>query len=512
MLEQIGTPITSSGATAVAPATPSRAAPTGGLVYAYSTTIPPAWLDPQENPPQVTPYLVQYALHDALVRHMPGKPLAPSLAESYEMAPDYRTATFKLRSGIKFHDGTPVTPEDVKFTFEKYHGAGAKVLHAKTDSIEIVDNQTIRFHFTDPFLDFMILYGSPASGAGWIVPKAYYEKVGPDGFKKAPIGAGPYRFVRQQLGVQIEMEAFAEYWRKAPSVKTLILKGIPEDATRAAVILTGEADITIASSTTIDALRRDPNVKFLPSRSAATWLECVADRPDSPLKDMRVRQAVSLAIDRKALNDAEMAGMSTIGGNWIPEEYAGAISRPVPPTDGVKAKELLASAGVSAAGFDVNQITPLPPYFSWAERIGSQLRGVGIRTNVNQMERGVFYEKLAPGADRLTGFILQFAGAPGDAASRVREYAMCGGSFSGLCTDEVDSRMKRYDASTDAKEREAVLAEVQNYLLDNYLMIPVARNVILNVAGPRLLNPTDVIGAIPQYPFTGPYEDVQVKP
>jgi peptide/nickel transport system substrate-binding protein len=442
---------------------------------------------------------------------MPGKPLSPSLAESYEVAPDFKSATFKLRPGVKFHDGSPVTPEDVKFTFENYRGASAKVLHDKTDRIEILDNRTIRFGFDAPFLDFMILYGSPASGAGWIVPKAYYEKVGPDGFKQNPIGAGPYRFVRQQLGVQIELEAVPDYWRKSPSVKTLILKGVPEGATRAAILQTGEADLTIIDSQLIEAIRQDSRYQFVPTRSAATWLECMPDRPDSPLSDVKVRQAISLAVDRKALNDAEMAGMSPIGGNWIPEEYAGAISRPPTPYDAAKAKQLLSEAGVPAGGFDVDTITPLPPYFSWAERIASQLRAVNIRTKVQQLERNTFYEKLAPGPDRLKGFILQFSGAPGDAASRIRENAFCKGTFSGVCNDEVDSRMKVYDASTDPKERQRVLEEVQNYLLDNYLMVPMARNVILNVAGPRVANPTEIIGAIPQYPFTGPYEDVQLK-
>ena len=108
--------------------------PQGKFTEAWNTTISPAWLDPQENPPQITPYNFQLALHDALVKHVPGKPLAPSLAESAEMAPDYKSATFKLRPGIKFHDGSPVTPEDVKFTFK------------------------------EPFLDFMLVYGSPPAG------------------------------------------------------------------------------------------------------------------------------------------------------------------------------------------------------------------------------------------------------------------------------------------------------------------------------------------------------------
>src|SRR5207245_531628 len=83
-----------------------------------------------------------------------GRPLAPSLAESYEVAPDFKSATFKLRQGIKFHNGDPVTPEDVQFTFEQYRGANAKLLHDKTDRIEIADGRTIRFQFKAPFLDF----------------------------------------------------------------------------------------------------------------------------------------------------------------------------------------------------------------------------------------------------------------------------------------------------------------------------------------------------------------------
>jgi peptide/nickel transport system substrate-binding protein len=317
--------------------------------------------------------------------------------------------------------------------------------------------------------------------------------------------------VRQQLGIQIELEAVTDYWRKTPNVKTLILRGVPEGATRFSLLQTGEVDLTIIDSQLIEAIRQDSKFQFVPARSAATWIECMPDRPDSPLTNPKVRQAVSLAIDRKALNDAEMASMSPIGGNWIPEEYEGAISRPATAYDVAKAKQLLSEAGVPAGGFDVDAITPLPPYFSWGERIASQLRAVNIRTRVQQLERNTFYEKLAPGPDRLKGFVVQFSGAPGDAAARIRENAVCKGTFSGLCNDEVDSRMKIYDASTDPKERQRVLEEVQNYLLDNYLMLPLARNVILNVAGPHIANPTEVVGAIPQYPFTGPYEDVKLK-
>ena len=104
------------------------------------------------------------------------------------------------------------------------------------------------------------------------------------------------------------------------------------------------------------------------------------------------------------------------------------------------------------------------------------------------------------------------SGAPGDAASRIRESAVCNGTFSGLCLPEVDERMKRYDSSTDPKERQQLIEEVQAYLLDQYIMVPVVRNVFISVFGPRVANkPDEVSGAIPQYIFVGPFEDIQVK-
>src|SRR5919199_243718 len=309
--------------------TAARAEPKGRFNYIWHTTISPAWFDPQEYPPQITPYNFGYALHDALVKHLPGQPFAPSLAESYEIAPDNRSATFKLRPGIKFHDGNPVTPEDVQFTYYKYSGANARILHDKLDRIEIPDNRTITFRFNAPFLDFLTIYGSPSSGAGWIVPKAYYEKVGPNGFKQQPIGAGPYRFVRQAAGNDVEFEAFTDYWRKVPNVKTIVIRGIPEMSTRVALLKTGEVDVSLTiQGELLQSLKNDPSVRLTAINSAATWLEMTAyDRPDSPLKDVRVRKAISLAVDRQALNDAQFGGLSPVEGNWIPEEFQGSIKR-----------------------------------------------------------------------------------------------------------------------------------------------------------------------------------------
>jgi peptide/nickel transport system substrate-binding protein len=492
----------------------AQAGPAGKFVEAWNTSLSPAWNDPQENPPQITPYNFQLAMHDALVKHVPGKTFAPSLAESYEVAPDFKSATFKLRQGIKFHDGSPVTPDDVIFTYQSYRGANAKILHDKLEKIDVPDSRTIKFMFKEPFVDFIMIYGSPSSGAGWIVPKAYYEKVGANGFKQKPIGAGPYAFVKQMAGNELELEAFTDYWRKPPSIKTLIFKGIPETATRYAVLKTGEVDAAYAIQGDLFlTMQKDPSIRTTVVQGNPTWLEMMAlDQPDHPLKDIRVRQAVSLAIDRKAVNDAELGGTSSIGGNWIPPDWPGALDLPVPPTDLAKAKQLLADAGVPN-GFDISNLTPLPPYFSWGERLVSQLRAINVKATLNTMERAAFYDAMNPGPNRLKGLILMFSGAPGDAASRIRESAVTGGTFSGLSVPEIDAWMKQYDSSTDMQERKRLVEQVQKFTLEQFLMVPVCRNVAIWGFGSRLGNTPleSIVGSVPQYNYLGLYEDMVLK-
>ncbi len=132
-----------------------------------------------------------------------------------------------------------MTAEDVKFSFERYRGASAKELKAKVAKVEVVDAFRVRFVLKRPWPDFLTFYATPATGAAWIVPKKYVEQVGDDGFKKAPVGAGPYQFVAFKPGVELTLEAFDGYWRKMPSVKTLVFRVIPDESTRLAALETG---------------------------------------------------------------------------------------------------------------------------------------------------------------------------------------------------------------------------------------------------------------------------------
>src|SRR5438093_1352361 len=222
---------------------PVAAAPEGTMTWGVHITLASRWLDPAETEGIITPFMVLYGLHDALVKPMPAGQQTPSLADSWTAGKDGLTYEFVIRRGVKFHNGDPVTPADVKFSFERYRGAGAKLLKERVREIQIIDPGRVRFVLKEPWPDFMTFYGTSATGAGWIVPKAYVEKVGEDGFKKAPIGAGPYKFVSFSPGVELVMEAWDGYWRKVPNVKRLVLRSLPEETTRAAALKKGEIDI-----------------------------------------------------------------------------------------------------------------------------------------------------------------------------------------------------------------------------------------------------------------------------
>src|SRR5881409_3352557 len=200
-------------------ATPAGAAQPGEAVMAWHVTLAPTWFDPSTAPPQITPFGVMYAIHDALVRPLPNQKMGASLAESWTESADGLVYEFKLRLGLKFHNGDPLTTEDVKFSFERYKGAGAKELQSRVRQVEIVDPLTVRFHLKEPWPDFMTFYGTTATGVGVVVPKKYLTQVGDDGFRKHPIGAGPYKFVSHTPGVAVLLEANTGYWRRVPNVR-----------------------------------------------------------------------------------------------------------------------------------------------------------------------------------------------------------------------------------------------------------------------------------------------------
>jgi peptide/nickel transport system substrate-binding protein len=493
--------------------------PQGQMRLAWHTNIASRWLDPQQHDGTASPDNFLFAIHDGLIKNLyDNKYSHLALAEHFDFPEDARSATFRLRAGIKFHDGSPVTTEDVKWSYENYRGASAEVLHEKTKSIQLINDRTIRFEFVEPFLDFPILLGTGnICGAGWVVPRKYYEQVGRDGFLQRPIGAGPYKFVSQEPGSRIVLEAFEEYYRPV-HVKRFEIIGVPEAATRMAMLERKEADIIyLVPGELIARTKRNSDIMLAPVLSGSWWLAFPGflQDPNNPFRDKRVREAVSLAIDRKAINTAETAGMGKVSGNWINNDVEYALEWPEFELNVAKAKALMKEAGYPN-GFNVDWLTALPPYHSRGERVISQLKAIGIQAKLQTLERGVYMSKMKGGLKEWPGvqIILNAARIGGSWSNWYESMFKCGGfqSQDMYCIKELDDKFNRYQSSFDREERKRLAEEVQREILENRYFVPVFRHAAVAAIGPRIKAAKwqDVFPTITTA-YAYPWEDIQLK-
>ena len=486
------------------------AAPEGTMTWGVHVTLAARWLDPSDTEAFITPFMVLYALHDALVKPMPGGDNTSSLAESWTMSKDGLTYEFVLRKGVKFHNGDPVTADDVKFSFERYHGAAAKLLKDRVREVQIVDPARIRFQLKEPWPDFMTFYGTSATGAAWIVPKKYVEKVGEDGFKKAPIGAGPYKFVSFNPGVDLVMEAFEGYWRKIPSVKRLVFRSMPDETTRAAALKAGDVDIVYLLSGPVAAeVKRSTGLRLEAALPPGVVFLDLPEQwdPKSPWHDRRVRLAASHALDRSALNQAETLGLSRPTGGLVPRvlEFAKTFEPPV--YDPARAKKLLAEAGYPS-GFDAGDLTPFPPFFSLAEAIGNYLQEVGIRTRMRTMERAAFLT--AWREHKIKGVIMGLGAPAGNAATRIEAYVIKTGIYASGVVPEIEDLYARQARELDRKKRESMLHQIQQIMYDRALHVPIYELAFLWGVGPRVEEAC--VDHIKGFAYSAPYEDLRLKP
>jgi peptide/nickel transport system substrate-binding protein len=488
---------------------PAAAAPEGQVTWAVHVSLAPTWFDPAETPAVITPFMLLYAMHDAVVKPMPDKTMAPSLAESWSMSKDGLVYEFVLRKGVKFHNGEPVTAADVKFSFERYKGAAAGTLKTRVAGIEVVDPGRVRIRLKQPWPDFMTFYATPATGAAWIVPKKYVERVGDDGLKKAPIGAGPYRFVSFNPGVELVLEANEQYWRKVPSVKRLVLRSVPDETTRLAMLKRGEADIAYSLRGALaEEVRRTPGLTLKASNPTFTEWIVFAEQwdPKSPWHDQRVRLAANLAIDRQALNDAEYLGHARPTASIIPHVFEFYWPAPPYPYDPARAKKLLAEAGYPR-GFDAGELVCDTVYAGTGEAVVNNFLGVGIRAKLRPLERAAFYKGDAEKAFKK--LIRPGSAAAGNAATRIEAFVITGGIRSYGGYPDIDGLFREQAVELDPKKREAMLHKIQQLMYDRAMFAPIVEPAFLSGVGPRVDPAT--LSLIPGHAFSYPYEEIRLK-
>jgi peptide/nickel transport system substrate-binding protein len=492
---------------AVAPAR-GLAAPEGQLIWGVHVSLAPLWFDPADTIGMITPFMVFYALHDAMVKPMPGQPTAPSLAESWSVSKDGLVYEFLLRKGTRFHNGDPVTAEDVKFSFERYRGTSSKMIKERVAAVEAPDPARVRFRLKQPWPDFLTFYSS-ATGAGWIVPKKYVEKVGDEGFKKAPVGAGPYKFVSFTPGVELVLEAFDQYWRKTPSVKRLVFRVISDESTRLAALKRGEVDIVYSVRGELaEELQRTAGLTLKPAVIQAPFWLYFPDQwdPKSPWHDRRVRLAASLAMDRPTINQALTLGHSKLTGNIIPSAFEFFWQPPAPAYSAARAKQLLAEAGYPS-GFDAGEYFCDASYSNLAEAVVNNLQAAGIRVKLRPLERAAFFS--AYSEKKLKNIIQGASGAFGNAATRLDAFVVTGGTYVYGSYPDLDGLFREQAAELDRKRREAILHKMQQVVVDRAIYAPIWELAFLNGVGPRVRE--SGLGLISGHAYSAPYEDVMLK-
>ena len=464
-----------------------------GLAMAQDLTIgltaDPSHLDPQAGE-ELSSNIMFYHIYDPLVRRNADLSFSPGLAESWEVAEDGVTWTFTLRDGVTFHNGNPLTAEDVVYTIQRARESIRPGLVKNIASESVVDARTVQIVTPAPYAVL------PAELAELLIlDQEYTSGLEEGGLGEAPIGTGPYKLAEWLLGERLTLEANADYWDGAAEIGTVEFRPITNPATRTAALLTGEVDIIQDLAVRdVDRVRAEEGFEVLTRPSLLNVVLAMDTRAvsptiegDNPMTDQRVREAIARAIDTDAINAAIMNNLASPSDQYVPASHTGYVDgmsfREMYPYDVERAKELMAEAGY-ADGFTMTLDATNDRYVNdaqIAQALASMLAQIGIDLQLNIMPKSNFWGYIRVPTEQ-SSFIMSGWDVPsGDAGSMyaalfysrdVKEgYGQVNrGSYS---NPALDAAVDRADSTADIDERDAALQEATRILMADIPMIPV---------------------------------------
>jgi peptide/nickel transport system substrate-binding protein len=350
-------------------------------------------IDPYYNA-QRTGLILAHQGWDTLVYRDPANfAIKPALATSWQLVND-TTIEFTLRPGVKFHDGSTVGADDVVYTLNTVSSPDSKVAtpsnYAWIERAEKLDDLRVRVTLKRPNPAALEYFAFVTP----IWPKAYRERVGPEGYARAPVGAGPYKITKVETSASVDFERFEDYWagspKGRPAIKRLKVRFVPDDATEMTELLSGRTDwIWNLNPDQLDGVNRMPTLQAVRQESMRIGYLSIdaAGRSGAgnPLTNLKVRQAIWHAIDREAIANRLVTGGSRVPpAPCYPTQFGCDAEAAVRyPYDPARAKQLLAEAGF-ANGFDTELVSyVLPP---WTAALQNYLQAVGIRARVSQLQ------------------------------------------------------------------------------------------------------------------------------
>ena len=305
---------------------------------------------------------------------------------------------------MTFHDGTPVTADDVVFSIELYKASeyqGSQI--SMLSSVEATDEHTVVCHLDAPYSPFLQGICSPM-----IASKAYYES-SEDDFVNNPIGSGPYKFVSRAKGSNIKLEANEDYYRGAPEIKEVTFEVIPDSSTKAIALQTGEVNFAEIDSATKPQLEANPAITIA-EVPTSSFSYIAMNTEKEPFNDVKVRQAINYAIDRDNLVAVCYDGEAEVNSNICAKERFGYSDDQFQYTyDPEKAKELLAEAGIETP-YDLGEILVAEKYSNLATVIQNDLKAVGLDVTISVKEFNSYISDLQNGSYGITALNMTLEG------------------------------------------------------------------------------------------------------
>ncbi len=421
----------------------------------------PTTLDPQDH--LETPALnTCLNLYDTLLQRDVNLKIEPLLAESYKLINDL-TWEFKLRKGVKFHNGEDFNATAVKVNIERMADPKNKlrqtVFQGIVDRVDIVDNYTVRIitKVPHPYLDaHLCLYG------GMIAPK-YFQEKGAQYIATHPVGTGPYKFVKWVKDDQLLLEAFDQYWRGAPKIKKVIFKPIPEATTRVASLQTQESDIITNIPPHLMKLMDWKGRSFVSKVPSVRVIFMAFDTTKGgPVADKRVRQAIAMAVNMETNIKKVLDGNGTLLGCPVTKDHFGYDPTVKPyPYDPEKAKKLLAEAGY-AKGFDFVFNSPNGRYLNdkdMAEAVAGDLRKVGINASVKVHEWGIYMNQMMYAHNAAPAYLLGWGNTTYDADFTIHPLMHSGLLLSNYANPKLDVLIDKAKTTMDKKKRQKIYSD-----------------------------------------------------
>ncbi|GAX90069.1 ABC transporter substrate-binding protein [Effusibacillus lacus] len=436
---------------------------TGGSLNIAINADPPK-LDPSFSTALVERQVFQ-SLYDTLLELKPDGTLAGELAEKWEVSEDKKTYTFKLRQGVKFHDGTDFNAEAVKFNFERYMDK-ASTRRAELEAVEnvsAVDANTVKVTLKKPFAPFLSVL---ADRAGMMVSPAAVKKYGED-FVNNPVGTGPFKFKERVKGDKLVLEKNPNYWQKGlPKLDSVTYKVINSSDVQLVNLKSGQVDIIDKfPDKEVDNVKNDPKIKVINELSYAfQGIHINVTKP--PFDKKELRQAVDLLIDREAIVKVALHGTGAPAHSpFAKGHFAYGDSDKAPKPDLAKAKELLAKAGVPN-GFSFTLTISTTPL---NQQIGSLIQGMlkpaGIDVQLEKVEFGQMLEKGK--AVNHQALMLGWSGRP-DPDQNIYQFMKTKepNNYTGYSNTKVDELLLAARTETDTTKRKGIYDEAMKILND----------------------------------------------